>query len=179
MRLLLVPLLLLATEGRAAPAYVTDDLVLGLYADQSTQGQRLATLHSGAMVETLAARGESTQVRLVDGMTGWVKTAYLTNSEPATVRVKELQSELDRSRATSPALAEAAARSEMQRLQHELSRIQAEAGEGRRPPATAGWYPRMWPWLATVCCALGCGYWLGYASLARRVRSKFGGIKVY
>ena len=36
----------LAANGRAAPAYVTDELVLGVYAEQSTQGQRLATLHS-------------------------------------------------------------------------------------------------------------------------------------
>jgi ABC-type spermidine/putrescine transport system permease subunit II len=27
--------------------------------------------------------------------------------------------------------------------------------------------------------ALACGFWLGYATLARRVRHKFGGIKVY
>jgi hypothetical protein len=26
---------------------------------------------------------------------------------------------------------------------------------------------------------LACGFWLGYATLARRVRDKFGGIKVY
>ena len=26
---------------------------------------------------------------------------------------------------------------------------------------------------------LACGFWLGYATLARRVRHKFGGLKVY
>jgi hypothetical protein len=26
---------------------------------------------------------------------------------------------------------------------------------------------------------LACGFWLGYATLARRVKHKFGGIKVY
>jgi SH3 domain protein len=119
-------LALLAANGRAAPAYVTDELVLGVYAEQSTQGQRLATLHSGASVETLAVSGESTQVRLPDGRTGWVKTAYLTTREPAAVRIKQLQDELDRTRATTPALAEAAERSEVARLTRELAARQAE-----------------------------------------------------
>lgn len=185
-----VLLLLLATDARAATAYVTDELVLGVYAEQNTQGQRLATLHSGAIVETLATGGESTQVRLADGITGWVKTAYLTNSEPATVRIKQLQAELDRSRATSPAQAEAAARSEVERLTRELARREAESSSTAPAPAGAatsstahdagsGAVPHPWLWIVAVCSALGCGYWLGYATLARRVKDKFGGIKVY
>ena len=33
--------------------------------------------------------------------------------------------------------------------------------------------------LRLACIALACGFWLGYAALARRIREKFGGIKVY
>ena len=103
-------LAVLAVSARAATAYVSDELVLGVYAEQNQQGQRLTTLHSGASVEALATSGEYTQVRLADGTTGWVKSTYLTTREPATARVKQLEEELDRSRATTPALAEAAAR---------------------------------------------------------------------
>lgn len=196
----------LAANGRAAPAYVTDELVLGVYVEQSTQGQRLATLHSGASVETLAVNGESTQVRLPDGRTGWVKTSYLTTREPATVHIKQLQDELDRIRATTPALAEAAERSEVARLTRELSARQAESPMPASPPpasptsatvapaisATAAapggskdtgadrpFDPHPWLWITTLCIALACGFWLGYAALARRIREKFGGIKVY
>jgi hypothetical protein len=198
----------LAANGQAAPAYVTDELVLGVYAEQSTQGQRLATLHSGASVETLVVSGESTQVRLPDGRTGWVKTAYLTTREPATVRIKQLQDELDRTRATTPALAEAAERSEVARLTRELAARQAEssmpaAGVPTAPAsrdsdtatasmsATAApggskeagdgrpFDPHPWLWIATLCIALACGFWLGYAALARRIRKKFGGLRVY
>jgi SH3 domain protein len=200
-------LALLAANGRAAPAYVTDELVLGVYAEQSTQGQRLATLHSGAGVETLAVSGEATQVRLPDGRTGWVKTAYLTTREPAAVRIKQLQDELDRTRATTPALAEAAERNEVARLTRELAARQAEAAttaletpasrtsdtdRASMSAATAlGAVPsrdtdngrpfarHSWLWVATVGIALGLGFWLGYATLARRIRAKFGGIKVY
>ena len=196
----------LATNGRAAPAYVTDELVLGVYAEQSTQGQRLATLHSGASVETLSVSGESTQVRLPDGRTGWVKTTYLTTREPAIVRVKQLQDELDRSRATTPALAEAAERSEVARLTRELAARQAEssvpaagstasrdsdtarASMSATAAAPVGsteagggklFAPYPWLWIATPCIALACGFWLGYAALARRIRKKFGGLRVY
>ena len=52
----------------------------------------------------------------------------MTTQEPAVVRVKQLQEELDRSRATTPALAEAAARSEVEQLKLELAAKQAELG---------------------------------------------------
>jgi hypothetical protein len=201
----------LAANGRAAPAYVTDELVLGVYAEQSTQGQRLATLHSGASVETLVVSGESTQVRLPDGRTGWVKTAYLTTREPAIVRIKQLQDELDRTRATTPALAEAAERSEVARLTRELAARQAESSVPAAGVAAAGspasrdsdtaaasvsgtaaapggskeagdgrpFDPHLWLWITTLCITLACGFWLGYAALARRIRKKFGGLRVY
>jgi phage protein D len=195
-----------AAHGQAAPAYVTDELVLGVYAEQSTQGQRLATLHSGASVETLAVSGESTQVRLPDGRTGWVKTSYLTTREPAAVRIKQLQDELDRTRATTPALAEAAERSEVARLTRELAARQAESsmaaagspasrtsdaatastsataaapGDSKDLSDGRPFDPHPWLWIATLCIALACGFWLGYAVLARRIRAKFGGLKVY
>jgi Bacterial SH3 domain len=213
-------LALLASKVWAATAYVSDELVLGVFAEQNNQGQRLATLHSGASLETLEVVGEFTQVRLGDGITGWVKSAYLTTQEPAIVRVKQLEEELDRSRATTPALAEAAARSEVAQLQRELAAKQAELDAARgvpsAPAAAAGDPPAgasasaaapgigqsamtspatlagaamaavsaaisTHPWIGVMAMlmALACGFWLGYATLARRVKHKFGGIKVY
>jgi len=130
-----------AVRAAAATAYVSDELVLGLYAEQNGQGQRLATLHSGASVETLAVNGDFTEVRLNDGTVGWVKSAFLTTREPATVRVKKLEEELDQRRATTPALAEAAARSEVEQLKRELAARQADLDAARGAlavmPATA------------------------------------------
>jgi hypothetical protein len=182
-------LTLVAPQALAATAYVTDELVLGVYATQNTQGQRLATLHSGAVVETLSANGDATEVRLADGTAGWVKTAYLTNVEPATSRIKQLQDELDRTHATTPGLAEAAERSEVERLTRELTAAKSSAadaaaqtvavnnGDAAQAPIRAE--PVLWQWLAALCAALGAGFWLGYATLARRIKAKFGGIKVY
>jgi len=194
-------LVLAAVKVMASTAYVSDELVLGVYADQNNQGQRLATLHSGAGVETLSVSGEFTQVRLNDGTTGWVKSAYLTTQEPATVRVKQLEEELDRTRATTPALAEAAARSEVEQLKRELSAKQSELDARPQAPAlpggvTPGGAAAMapggamagiaaataahpWTWAVSLVTALAGGFWLGYATLARRIKHKFGGIKVY
>lgn len=200
-------MLLALPAAQAATEYVSDELVLGVYAEQNGQGQRLTTLHSGASVETLAVNGEFTQVRLSDGITGWVKSAYLTTQEPATARLKQLQEELDRSRATTPALAEAAARSELQQLkgaldekQAELDALRAQAGLPAAAPGAAAVTSgaaagaatpsglmasvsaaasHRWMEVLAVLAALACGFWLGYTTLARRVRNKFGGIKVY
>jgi hypothetical protein len=199
-------LTLLAGSVTAATAYVSDELVLGLYTEQNGQGQRLATLHSGARVDTLGVSGEFTQVRVNDGTTGWVKSTYLTTREPATVRVKQLEEELDSRRATTPALAEAAARSEALQLKRELAAKQSELDDVRRalaPAAAAGLAPpslaspggatpggartgnsaltsaQRWAWGLSVPLALACGFWLGYAALARRIKQKFGGLKVY
>jgi hypothetical protein len=179
-----------AVTASGATAYVSDELVLGVYADENSQGQRLATLHSGASLETISVSGEFTQVRLPDGTTGWVKSTYLTTKEPAVVRVKQLEEELDRSHATTPALAEAAARNEVLQLQRELDEARAAArdaaalnpGAPDAVKAAATLPPRLVsPWLAGlgVVAALAAGFWLGYATLARRVRSRFGGLKVY
>jgi hypothetical protein len=193
---------LLSGQAAANIAYVTDELVLGVYAEQNNQGQRLATLHSGASVETLAVNGEFTQVRLTDGTTGWVKSAYLTTHAPATVRIKQLEEELDQRRATTPALAEAAARSEVEQLTRELAAKQAELDAAMGAPAVPATAPgtaaagatappgprsgisaatstQLWAWGGSILLALACGFWLGYAALARRIKHKFGGLKVY
>ena len=201
-------LVLWAGKVLAATAFVSDELVLGVYAEQNGQGQRLATLHSGASVETLSVNGEFTQVRLNDGTTGWVKSVYLTTRVPAVVRMKQLEEELDRSRATTPELAEAAARNEVLQLKRELSAKQealdaaTQAAAAAAPAAVAGTAAMGMastpvgamagisaavaehPWIGVVAvlavlAALVCGFWLGYATLAGRIKHKFGGIKVY
>ncbi len=184
-------LALLAARAGAEPLYVTDELVLGLYAEPNAQSQRLATLHSAAPVESLATSGEFTQVRLATGTTGWVKTSFLTPHEPASVRIKQLQDELDRSRATTPALAEAAARNEVEQLRRDLQAVKddlqatraeldATRSRGAGPRAAGGRTTRpAWMVAAAMAVALALGVLIGHAALARRIKAKFGGIKVY
>ena len=194
----LVPLLALAAApGRAATAYVSDDLVLGVYAEKNQLGPRLTTLHSGAVVDALGTSGEFTQVQLADGTSGWVKSSFLITHKPATLRVKELEDELSRARATTPELAEAAARSELEQLKGQLAAAQSELSSAREAAAAATAIPAApaadspalrhvgqflhLPWVTGLgfLLALVLGYFLGYGVLARRLKKKFGGIKVY
>jgi hypothetical protein len=184
-----------ASQAAAATAYVTDELILGVFAEQNGQGQRLATLHSGAALETLSVNGDFTQVRLSDGASGWVKSAYLTTQEPATLRVKRLEEDLDRSRATTPVQAEAAARNEVEQLKDALAGKQSELDALKSATARAGsstlsasvapeGFTAMsatpaWSLVLASAAALACGFWLGYAVLARRIRQKFGGLRIY
>jgi hypothetical protein len=185
----------------AGTAYVSDDLVLGVFAEQNQQGQRLTTLHSGARVETLESAGEYTHVQLDGGISGWVKSSFLVTHEPATVRVKALEEELNRAHATTPALAEAAARSEVLQLKGELAAARSELQAARESVAAAAapavahaaeipalpipLYRRIqilqspWGFGLTAVVALLLGFWWGYGLLARRIKRRFGGLKVY
>jgi hypothetical protein len=189
-RLAALALLLPCAGAWAATAYVSDELILNVYSELNQQGQRLTTLHSGASVETLATNADFTQVRLSDGTVGWVKSSFLTTHEPATVRVKQLEEELDRSRATTPGLAEAAAKSQVERLQAELAAKQSELDAARAAhpdpgaapgPAPAAGGRRVGAAAAAIAVLIagGVGFWGGYVTLARRIRQKFGGLRVY
>jgi hypothetical protein len=177
---------LLAHSAAAATAYVSDVLILGVYSEETGEGQRLTTLHSGASLETLGASGEYTHVRLADGTVGWVKSSYLTTTVPATVRVKQLEDELDRARATTPGLAAAAAHNEADDLERQLASSRAEleairAESSARSVRPAPGRDGVKPWVAALLMSgtAALGYWLGHALLAARIRRKFGGLKVY
>jgi SH3 domain protein len=196
------------TDAAAAAGtmYVSDDLVLGVYSEPNGAGQRLATLHSGAAIESVeepAGGTEYTKVRLADGRVGWVKSSYLTTRVPAAVRVKQLEDELDRRHATTPELAAAAARSELEALKGELAAkdtelaaARAAAREGRSAADASAADPsavnaagaplarkvligRPLGWAAALAAALAAGFAAGYATLARRIRQKYGGLKIY
>ena len=191
----LAPLLVLWTAtGIAATAYVSDDLILGVYAEKDPQSTRLATLHSGASLDVLATDGDFTQVRLGDGRVGWVRSSFLVTHEPATARVKELEDEISRAHAATPELAAAATHNEIEQLKTDLAQAQTELQSARAAESAARQAPgsaserlalgrqvaAFWPYgLVALGVSVGVGFFLGYRYLDRRVRQKFGGLKVY
>jgi len=199
MRAALAALLLLtAGLAQAEDAYVTDDLLLTVYSDKNQQGTRVATLHSGAKVEVVSHDGEYTQVRLANGGEGWVRSSFLTHHETAAARVKALEEELARVKpgaaaaakpGAKPVAADSALRAEVdtlrQRLdarQQELEALKAQAATAaatppdRAAPASRGW---VGPAVVSGLLCLAAGFGWGYMTLARRIRAKFGGVKVF
>jgi hypothetical protein len=204
-----------ALSQEEAPAsqvlYVSDKLVLNVYAEPEQGSARVATIQTGDAVDELERSGNMVRVRLDDGREGWVGANYLTDDAPAAVRLRELQRE---QKGAAPASAPAPAAGpdkksleEIARLKKENATLQGQVNELQSrvtalgsmaegaPPETpsepevmpepaeltgaAPSGPAWWTWLIAIALTGALGFASGYQTLARRLRRKFGGLKVY
>jgi hypothetical protein len=179
--------------------FVSDKLVLNVYSEPEQAGSRVGTIETGDAVDELE-RGEGfIRIRLSDGREGWVGSNYLTTDAPAAVQLRDLQRQQKSStQAVDKKAAEEIARlkKESESLQAQLKDLKAAAAsapapdddgvlEGASPapqqlaavaPTSGG---STWLWLLIVALAAGLAYAAGYQSLARRIRKKFGGLRIY
>jgi hypothetical protein len=204
MRLLALPgLLLVGLAAQAQTLYVTDKLQAVVYAQPSLEGNQVRILESGDAVELVSREGDNAHIRLDDGSEGWIASSYLVVDIPATRQLPALTAENERLRAS--ARTDAAASSELKTLKDRNAQLQAELAAAQRdldaaqakPAAPAAARPddeipvdtvrpanrsRLFSILALVvgaAAALALGFWWGYSTLERRVRRKYGGLKVY
>ena len=180
-----------ALPGRAETVYVTDELRLGLYEGEQTRGRPFKTLVSGDALEVLERARVSIRVRTPDKDEGWVKTAYVVSEEPARRRVAMLSQanlQLIEERDAANA-AKAAAEARIKSLQQDLSITEAGIenlpalekanADLRAQLAKAGaQVPLSWL-MVSASVALLIGALAGYFWLDRKVRRRFGGIRVY
>jgi SH3 domain protein len=187
-------LLILPTLARAADAdvvYVTDELRLGLYRTEETSGRTIKTLISGARLTVLERSLMSIQVRTEEGDEGWVKTAYIVETEPARARLARIEAAAEETEARLAAAEEAldASRTQAGQLADELAAaergitelpaLRAENTTLKEALAEGGLrVPLHWFIGATLVC-LFIGALIGYWLLDRRVRSRFGGLRPY
>jgi uncharacterized protein YgiM (DUF1202 family) len=179
--------------------FVSDKLVLNVYSEPEQGGSRVATIETGDAVDELE-RGEGfVRIRLSDGREGWVGSNYLTTDAPAAVQLRDLQrQQKSATQSVDKKAAEEIARlkKESESLQNQLKEARAAAAsapapdddgvlEGASPaphqlaaaaPESGG---ATWMWLLSVVLAAGLAYAAGYQSLARRIRKKFGGLRIY
>src|SRR5689334_23309028 len=71
--------------------FVSDKLVLNVYAEPDQGSSRIATIETGDAVDELERAENFIRVRLHDGREGWVGSSYLTSDAPAAVQLRELQ----------------------------------------------------------------------------------------
>ncbi len=180
--------------------FVSDKLVLNVYSEPEQGGSRVATIETGDAVDELERSEGFIRIRLSDGLEGWVGSNYLTTDAPAAVQLRELQRQQKSSSQADKKAAEEIARlkKESESLQTQLKEANAAATaaaapapddgvlEGASPaprqlaaaaPASSG--GSIWLWLLIVAAAAGISYAAGYQSLARRIRKKFGGLRIY
>ena len=199
-------LLMVADDASSEPLYVSDKLVLNVYAEANQGGGRVATIETGDAVEELERVDNFVRVRLSDGREGWVGANYLSTQPPAVVQLKQLQT------MSSPAVPAKQSSEELARLQKQNAALSAEITEFKKkamvpavasapaaeesasaktqsavePETSADAAPPVviernvwWAWALAVIAAGAGGFVAGYQTLGRRVRERFGGVKVY
>ena len=175
--------------------YVTDNLRLGLHQASDTSDRAFRTLESGQALEIISRNRNYANVRLPDGVEGYVKAAYLVFDKPAKLIVAEteaanvaLRTELEE---TKRAFAEPAAAiaSLEQRLAASESAAETSAAQvvelsagiedlrGRQDQYKYA-VPITWVGGVMRVCLLG-GFLVGVWWVDRTSRKRHGGIRIY
>lgn len=188
-------LVLSASAAVAETAYVTDNLRLGLHQASDTSDRAFRTLESGQEVEIVSRDRNYANVRLPDGIEGYVKVAYLVFDKPAKLIVAEtsaanaaLQKELEDLKA---AFAEPSATIESLRRQLADSESAASTSAAEVTELTAQLdnyrsrqeqfkysLPLTWVGGALFVCLLA-GFLAGLWWVDYRSRKRHGGIRIY
>ncbi len=193
---------LAASAVRAETLYVTEKLEVGVYGQATLDGDRIAVVRSADAVEVVNREGAAAMVRLNDGTEGWIDASYLEADLPLASQLESLTADNERLRAAARADARSGAevktlqsrnvllQTELAAAQRDLETLQAKAApraarpddeipvEAARPPDHARLFSVLWT-IAGLAAAVALGFWWGYSALERRVRRKYGGLKVY
>jgi hypothetical protein len=181
---------------QAETLYVIEQLIVNV-SSEPDGGERVASIRSGDKVESIERQGDQTHVRLASGSEGWVKSSYLSNDPPLRQRLDERTQELEKSKRR------------VEQLESELAQAKLVANarpapvEAPPPPppaaeptpepqpssqsitATKTFFPEAsgrptWKWVvgSSAVCLLA-GFALGWRALDRRIRRKYGGLRIY
>lgn len=189
--------------------YISDKVVLGVYAEVGEGGDRIATIETGEVVTEIERSGPFVRVRLENDREGWIGAGYLQAEAPAVVRLRdqegrqksavqaaekkaadeiaklrkqnaEIQTELDALKKQTEAAADSAtvaASAELERAQARAEEMEAQlAAIDKEKESRSG---GAWMWPVFVLATGAGGFALGYQTLGRRIRNKFGGLKIY
>ena len=195
MRAALLLFLLIPLAAFGETAYITDNLRLGLHRAPDTSDRAFRTLESGQELEIVSRNQYYANVRLPDGVQGYVKAAYLVFDKPAklvvaeTVRSNEnLKQELESMKAAfaAPAATIESLKKEIAAkdaaLQESVARIEVLAEENTDYQNRFGQYkyslPFKWVAGAMFVCTLG-GFLLGHWWIDYQSRKRHGGVRVY
>ncbi|MBV8804036.1 MAG: TIGR04211 family SH3 domain-containing protein [Sinobacteraceae bacterium] len=184
------------------PVYVIEQLVVGIASAPGPEGERVGQVKSGDKLELLERQGDEAHVRLANGKEGWIKSSYVSSEEPLQQRLTARTAELDKLKQENEQQ-----RQDLKRLQSELASARSAQGASAaagvptaaspttaatppepaapiretvflRPPERPGQTP--WTYLLGVAVVmLLVGFTLGWKTLDRRIRQKYGGLRIY
>lgn len=193
-----------APAAFAETVYVIEQLVVGVTTEPDPESERITTIRSGDRVEVLERQGDYVRIQLDSGTEGWVKSNYLSPELPLQQRlnartqeaeqlrkeaeqlrktVRKLETELAEARTAAAAAASAPAPSEPAQppmaAQHESVDTVPPESPALIMPQRSSRSPG-WAWVvgSSVVCLL-VGFGLGWRVLDRRIRAKYGGLRIY
>jgi hypothetical protein len=202
--LCLLALMLTAPAVRADPTYVIEQLVVSVTSTPDAEGERIGQVKSGDKLELLEREADETHVRLPNGKDGWVKSSYLTADPPLQTRLTERTAEVEKLKQDADKL-----RQQDDKLKQDVSRLESQLAASRvartatsdspPPPATSESpplpaplhdtvflrppvHPGDTPWLLLLgssAVMLLVGFAAGWRTLDRRIRRKYGGLRIY
>jgi hypothetical protein len=202
--LCLLALMLTAPAVRADPTYVIEQLVVSVTSTPDPEGERIGQVKSGDKLEVLEREADETHVRLSNGKDGWVKSSYLTADPPLQTRLTERTAEVEKLKQDADKL-----RQQDDKLKQDVSRLESQLAASRvartatsdspPPPATSDSpplpaplhdtvflrppvHPGDTPWLLLLgssAVMLLVGFAAGWRTLDRRIRRKYGGLRIY
>ena len=192
--LLWVPVMLGAPLLHAETLYVIEQVVVNVNSAPDASGTRVTTIKSGDTVEVLDRQGEQIHVHLANGTEGWVRKSYLSEKEPLQHQLNERNAEVEKlkqdvARLQGEVAAAKAGPAPMtpaapQAPAHAVEEPNTAADPAHEPPyfMTPPEAPArpVWHWaLGSFVVALGLGFVLGWHMLDRRIRRKYGGLRIY
>jgi hypothetical protein len=183
-----VALALAAPASHAETTYVNDQLVVGVTATSESESERVGQVKSGDKLEVIGRDGDQTHIKLSGGKDGWVKSSYLTNEPPPQLRLTERTAEVEKLKTDGDKL-----KQDVTRLEGELAAARAAHNStSDAPPLPAPIHDTVflrepehqsstsWPLLLGVAgVMLLVGFVTGWTTLDRRIRQKYGGLKIY
>ena len=183
-----VALALASSVSHAETTYVNDQLIVGVTATTEAESERVAQVKSGDKLEVIERDGDQTHIKLSNGKDGWVKSSYLTNEPPPQVRLTERTAEVEKLKTEGDKL-----KQDVTRLEGELAAARAaHNATSDAPPPPAPVHDTVflrdperqsstsWPVLLGVAAVmLLVGFIAGWRTLDRRIRQKYGGLKIY
>ncbi len=187
-------------SAHAEQLFVSDKLVIGVYAQANQESEKLASLESGDAVDAIEKIEGYTHVKLTDGRQGWIKSSYLSAQASAAVRLKELEKE----RAASAASIPAHVAEELKQLKEQNTTLRDEVDALKKaaaqkaaikptPPANTSSSLKerdnkleedlplhALEWGAGIAAiAVVFGFFLGHRTIVRRIERKYGKLKIY
>jgi len=187
-------LALVTSVSHAETTYVIEQLVVGVTATAEVDSDRVGQVKSGDKLEVLEREGDETHVKLSNGKDGWLKTSYLTSEPPLQTRLTERTAEVEKLKKEGEQL-----KQDVTRLNGELATARAAHNATSDAPETSSPPPppapvhetvflreperqssTSWPVLLGVAAVmLLVGFIAGWRALDRRIRQKYGGLKIY